>query len=108
MPTKLEESVRASSSSESIEEGRIRFSDTEITELKAGKVTAEELVIPLPKGTQVVDAIRGTGYVIGENGQHLNEKQFMGKGAGAATIKTTNPPGKEPGEPRSEHVTPRP
>jgi hypothetical protein len=74
MPTKLRESVRASSTGPD----RVAVWETEITKIEADTVSPNDLVVPWPEGTEVVDAIKGVAYVIGPDGEHLRERHLVG------------------------------
>jgi thiol-disulfide isomerase/thioredoxin len=91
MPTKLKELIRAGSG----ESDRVAIEQTDISDIKAGAVTASDLLVAFPKGTAVVDAIDRVSYVVGEKDEHLRERtlssadQLLKEGSAAPNIEMT-------------------
>ena len=64
MPTKLRELIGGSP----LGEGKIAVWEIEVESLEAGTVTPEDLVVPFPEGMEIVDAIKGVSYTVGQDG----------------------------------------
>jgi hypothetical protein len=76
MPTKLKELVGA----DSLGSGKVNVWETEVSKIEVGSVKATDLVIPFPKGMNVVDAIKGTAYVVGDEGEMTQVERLVGAG----------------------------
>jgi thiol-disulfide isomerase/thioredoxin len=73
MPTKLKEQVCASSTGPE----HIVIWETEVTKIEAGTVTADDLIVLLPEGTEVVDALRGMSFVVGPGGDRSRFRPLL-------------------------------
>ncbi|MBS0203353.1 MAG: hypothetical protein JSS49_10670 [Planctomycetes bacterium] len=77
-PSNLKEWIRASSTSESIATGQVTVWETKVSKLSTGIVVTDDLVVQLPAGTRVADALNGVVYTVCENGARLNEQTLIG------------------------------
>jgi thiol-disulfide isomerase/thioredoxin len=73
MPTKLKEQIRASSTGPD----HIAVWETEVTKIGAGTVTADDLIVLLPEGTEVVDALQGMSFVVGPGGDRSKLRPLL-------------------------------
>jgi hypothetical protein len=73
MPTKLKELIGGASLGAKV----VNVWETTVTKIEAGKVTAKDVEIPFPKGAEVVDAIKGIAYVVGDNGEPTKVEQLV-------------------------------
>ncbi len=81
MPIRLKEMIRASSGSPD----QAAIWETRVNRIEAGKVTAKDLEVPFPEGTEVQDAIHGTFYVVGPGGRRIKERPLVGARRGRHT-----------------------
>jgi hypothetical protein len=75
MPTKLKEQIRASPTGPD----HVAIWETEVTLIKAGSVTEEDLIVHLLEGTEVVNVIEGSAYVVGRGATRLRERPLSFK-----------------------------
>ncbi len=73
MPTKLKEQIRASPTGPD----HITVWETEVTKIEADTVTADDLIVRLPEGAEVVDALQGKSYVVGPGGERSKLRPLL-------------------------------
>jgi len=81
LPTQVTETIRTSSANHSKTEGLVEYWETEVSEVESGRVTEDELIVTIPKGTRVTDMLRGVVYFLGEDGKPKREQPILGIGA---------------------------
>lgn len=101
MPIRIEERERAEP--EPVPD-RVVVYDMEAIQIEFGTVTPDDVQVPFTEGMEVVDAIQGISYTVGEDGEPAGEvKQLVGAGAATAF----RPPQAEADFPSSEPQTGR-
>ncbi len=81
MPTNLKEFIGSSSSMVGGRAGVINVWETTILKIEHGKVTAKDLIVDFPAGTEVVDAIEGVTYILGKDGNPVGKRESLMVGA---------------------------
>ncbi|GEM_PF-2561010 len=74
MPTKLRELICGSSGGADT----VSVLETKVTKIEAGTVKPKDLEITFPKGTEVIDVIKGLSYTVGSNGEPTNVERIVG------------------------------
>jgi hypothetical protein len=49
-----------------------------VSQIEAGKVRDEDLEVPFEPGMKIVDAIQGTAYIVGQNGERTHVEPLVG------------------------------
>jgi len=76
IPTKITEIVGSSSFGPEMPDA-VNVIETTVQNIRVGAVTALDLVVEFPEGTEVVDAIDGVGYTIGADGQRTDSNPLF-------------------------------
>jgi hypothetical protein len=77
MPTRLQEVRRGSR----LDPGTASCYQITVSSIEQGRVVPEDLYLEFPRGTEVVDAIRGVGYVVGPHGEETQLEPLIGASA---------------------------
>jgi hypothetical protein len=74
MPMRLREVIHSSNGTP----GTVNVWETAVDRIELGRVAPADLEVTFPKGTQVVDAIKGVTYHVGEDGQPTKMDRVYG------------------------------
>jgi hypothetical protein len=74
MPTKLKEMISSSNG----DNNTVAVWIMDVTKIESGNVTAKDLKVSFSKGMEIVDAIKGIAFVVGENGQPTRVERLVG------------------------------